>query len=225
MGARSDVFEKTQEQIESEIELYENDVYVYADEYVASLPEGSNPHNRLCFNGLLRYVYRHMFQPPTYEVIPGVGLKTTILDTRDIVMLYKVRDIFNDLSNRYQVEPLLANFCIFTGIPQALIFAWSRGNDIPCRDPALKPLWLNFGKLLNECSEHALSQSMLQGNFMAYATLKCWYGWREDGPAAIAQQSEQPTLLSRDDLEALADSVSSPALPASDREKVLPEIG
>ena len=225
MGARSDVFEKTQEQIESEVELYENDVYVYADEYVASLPEGSNPHNRLCFNGLLRYVYRHMFKPSSYDYIPGVGLRTTTLDTRDIIMLYKVRDLFYDLSNRYQVEPLLANFCIFTGIPQELILAWGNGNRIPCHDPALKQLWVIFNKSLIDGSEHALSQSMLQGNFMAYATLKCWYGWREDGPAAIAQQSEQPTLLSRDDLEALADSVSSPALPSPDREKVPPEIG
>jgi hypothetical protein len=66
---------------------------------------------------------------------------------------------------------------------------------------------------------------MLQGNFMAYATLKCWYGWREDGQATITQQSETPTLLSRDDLEALADSASGLGIPELDQIPEPSEIG
>ena len=39
--------------------------------------------------------------------------------------------------------------------------------------------WVAFAKKLDENSENALSDSMLGGNLMAYAQLKCWYGWTE----------------------------------------------
>jgi hypothetical protein len=212
-------------QVESQIDTLEEDMRMWAEEYIARLPEGSSPKNRLCFQGLLMHIHRRMFRPKRLEYSREYGIHNTTIDTRDILGLYRIYDVYRSLCSEYQQECLQAGFLNLTGISKDIFNQWSRGQSIPCKDPNLKHFWTDFTQLVNSNSEASLSTSMLQGNFMAYATLKCWYGWREDGQATITQQSETPTLLSRDDLEALADSASGLGIPELDQIPEPSEIG
>lgn len=54
-----------------------------------------------------------------------------------------------------------------------------------------RELWVGFAKRVKQGSEQSLSESMLSGNLMAYATLKCWYGWKEE-PQQLQVISETP---------------------------------
>ena len=67
-----------------------------------------------------------------------------------------------------------------SGIETITIRAWREGKQIPDYIGNI-PInaWAFFAEKVFINSEQSLSESMLQGNLMAYAQLKCWYGWQE----------------------------------------------
>ena len=69
-------------------------------------------------------------------------------------------------------------------------------------------MWVDFAKKINENSEMALSESMLQGNVMAYAQLKCWYGWSE-APQKIEITGPQAPALSQDEIHQIAEQAAN----------------
>ena len=91
----------------------------------------------------------------------------------------------------YKKEFTLNSFSFLTGIDELTINRWSEGKQIPDYADSNIPsnIWCIFAKKVKSNSEKALHDSMLNGNLMAYATLKCWYGWQETPQAQVIQVS------------------------------------
>ena len=84
------------------------------------------------------------------------------------------------------------SFYFFSGISIQTLNEWKNNRQIPDNNSGLPTsLWCDYSKRILNNSELALHNSMLDGNIMAYATLKCWYGWTET-PQQINVISQGP---------------------------------
>ena len=68
--------------------------------------------------------------------------------------------------------------------------------------------WQFFAEKVYNNSEQALSESMLQGNLMSYAMLKCWFSWSENPQVQqiqiIAPQQNANTIAQKYNFATLA---------------------
>ena len=162
---------------ENGAEVYEHEIKRLADEYISSLNDPDDIKNRITFSGLMRYIYNNFFKPTKDMVI--YNNRSSILDYSDIWLLMDIYNIFIDLCTKYKQEYTKNKFLTMTGISDDTIKNWKKGVKIPAHNGMPSDAWVAFAKKLDENSENALSDSMLGGNLMAYAQLKCWYGWTE----------------------------------------------
>lgn len=158
-------------------EVYEHEIYRLTDEYIAKLNDPDDIKNRITFSGLMRYIYNNLFKPDKNTVI--YNNRSSVLDYSDIWLLMDVYNIFINLCTNNKQEFTKNKFMTMTGISKDTLNNWEKGVKIPAHNGMPSDLWVDFAKKINENSEMALSDSMLQGNVMAYAQLKCWYGWTE----------------------------------------------
>lgn len=174
---------------EEDIEVYTNTFWYFVDEYISGLENKDDIKNRICFSGCLRYVYNHLFKPGFNDYI--INNRTSIIDYSDINELYFVYDLFLQLCSKYKIEYTLNGFLTLTGISKEVFLSWLEYKNIPKHDMKYSnDLWRDFVKKVKANSEQSLHESMLGGNLMAYATLKCWYGWKEEQTINVNQISQ-----------------------------------
>lgn len=162
------------------VEITENDIFRVAEEYINSVldfPEDITK-KRNTFYGCLKYIYSKLFQPSKYDRI--INNQNCLVAYSDIFSLYSLYDCFIDLCCKYHMEFTQNSFYFFSGITVATLQNWKDNIKIPEHDNSLaNSLWISYAQKIFNNSELALHNSMLDGNLMAYATLKCWYGWQE----------------------------------------------
>lgn len=97
------------------VEVFEDDIYVYAQQYIDSLPDASalcTP-NSNTFTGMIKYINRHMgFTKDMYA---------------DINILNNIWDIYTDLVYKYMQKPTIEEYCLLTGISRETIYSWMNG--------------------------------------------------------------------------------------------------
>lgn len=173
---------------EQDIEIYTNSFWYFVDEYISGLEDKEDIKNRICFSGCLRYIYNHLFKPGFNDYI--ISNRNSTIDYSDINELYFVYDLYLQLCSKYKIEYTLNGFLTLTGISKDIINNWQELKQIPKHDMKYSnDLWKTFVEKVKSNSEQALHESMLGGNLMAYATLKCWYGWKEEQTVNINQIS------------------------------------
>lgn len=168
----------------------EHRIIELAQEYIDYvLPDKQDINNRLAFSGCLRYIYTNLFKPSDYDIC--INNQLSKIPYQDIVSIQTAYNTFIDLCCMYKKEFSLSSFSFLTGIDERTINAWAENKCIPDYANSEIPTnaWMNFGRKLKANSEKALSESMLNGNLMAYAQLKCWYGWQETPQAQVIQVS------------------------------------
>ena len=171
---------------EEDIEIYTNSFWYYVDDYINSLNNPDDIKDRLCFSGCLRHIYRNMFKPGFDDYI--ISNRNSTIDYANINELYFVYDLYLQLCNKYKKEYTLNGFLTLTGISKEVFLSWLEYKNIPKHDVKYSnDLWRDFVKTVKSNSEQSLHESMLNGNLMAYATLKCWYGWKEEQTVNINQ--------------------------------------
>ena len=73
------------------------------------------------------------------------------------------------------------SFYFFSGISIQTLDCWKNNTRIPDNNMGLPTnLWSDYAKKIINNSELSLHYSMLDGNLMAYASLKCLFGWKEE---------------------------------------------
>ena len=157
----------------------ENRILELAEQYIYNiLPDKEDVNNRLAFSGVLRYIYSQLFKPSDYDIC--INNQNSKIPYNDIISIQTCYNTFIDLCCKYKKEYTVNSFSALSGIETITLRAWKEGKQIPDYIGNI-PInaWAFFAEKVFINSEQALSESMLQGNLMAYAQLKCWYGWQE----------------------------------------------
>ena len=99
-------------------EVYTNDIYFYADEYIASLPDPDELYklSSSTFTGLIKYVNRSM------------GFYKNKKMYEDIELLNNIWNIYTDLVYKYNQKPTIEEYALLIGISRDTIYTWLRGE-------------------------------------------------------------------------------------------------
>ena len=157
----------------------ENRILELAEQYIYNiLPDKDDVSNRLAFSGVLRYIYSQLFKPSDYDIC--INNQNSKIPYNDIISIQTCYNTFIDLCCKYKKEYTVNSFSAMSGIETITLRAWKDGKQIPDYAGNIPTnAWAFFAEKVFINSEQSLSESMLQGNLMAYAQLKCWYGWQE----------------------------------------------
>lgn len=163
------------------IDVYDDDMYMLADDYINSLPEErrDNIYNTTgnTFTGLIKYINRH------------INFSRDIL--ADINILNNIWDIYTDLVYKYNQKPTIMEYCILIGINTDTIYSWlngeTRANDYceklgSSRSDTIK-------KWQNEC-KMGRYKSAASGNVGGIFLCKAVDGMVETAPVQV-QNTEQ----------------------------------
>lgn len=99
-------------------EVYTNDIYFYADEYINTLPDPNELYklSSSTFTGLIKYINRSM----------GFDRNRKIHD--DIELLNDIWNVYVDLVYKYNQKPTLLEYCLLIGISRDTIYKWLNGE-------------------------------------------------------------------------------------------------
>ena len=179
----------------------ENDIRETAIDYIQSLDNPEDIKNRIVFSGCIRHIYKRLFQPDIKDIVRNN--RNSLIDYGKIDDLIYIYNAFIDLCCMYKQEYTTNKFLTLTGISRQQFNEWLNDRCIPEHDERIPmSAWHDFAKKIKENSEAALSDSMLSGNLMAYAQLKCWYNWKEDNTITINTNTNQ---ISQQTLEQIAE--------------------
>lgn len=98
------------------VEVFEDDIYIYAQEYIDSLPDASalSVPNSNCFTGMIKYINRHMgFTKAMYA---------------DINILNNIWDIYTDLVYKYMQKPTIEEYALLIGVHRDTLYSWLKGE-------------------------------------------------------------------------------------------------
>ena len=188
---------------QEEIEVYENKMWLLVDEYIDGLIDKDDIKNRLCFSGLLRFIYKHLFKPTVNDII--YNRRNSIINYSDINALYSVYNMYLDLCAKYKMEYTEMGFTVFSGIDIQTLTDWRNGKNIPAINGLSTSLWSAFSQRISKNSELALSESMLNGNTMSLAYLKCKYSWIEQSNIQVTANTNNNNIVPLSEIAAKHD--------------------
>lgn len=98
-------------------EIYENDIYMYADEYIKTLRSPDDIYNSIghTFTGMIKYINRHM----RFD-------KNVIC--ADINILNDIWEIYVELVYKYNQKPIIEEYALLIGVSRETIYSWMRGD-------------------------------------------------------------------------------------------------
>lgn len=96
------------------IEIYPDDMHIYAQEYEDSLPHPENLYklSSSTFTGLIRYINKKM------------GFTRAIYD--DINLLDDIWDMYIDIAYKYDQKPVLEEFALLIGCSRDILYSYAR---------------------------------------------------------------------------------------------------
>lgn len=101
---------------DSGLEIYTDDMYIYADEYIASLHDPDSIYNSAgnTFTGMIKYINRHMgFTKDIYA---------------DINILNNIWDVYTELVYKYNQKPTIEEYALLIGVNRDTIYSWIKGD-------------------------------------------------------------------------------------------------
>lgn len=129
---------------ESGLEVYPDDIAIYAAEYEASLahPENLYKLSSSSFTGLIKYINKKMgfsYNKKMYE---------------DIDLMSDIWTRYTDIVYQYDQKPVIEEFCLLVGMSKDTLYTWARGehrDDVSekfsCRRSDVVQSWLQECKL------------------------------------------------------------------------------
>ena len=166
-------------------EVYENRILEYADEYIQNLDAPSDDdriqlmHKPPVFRGMLKYIYINTFKPNNNLMCN----KHSIIDYNNIDQIMNIWSLYVGLCYKYQSNPTILNFEIFTGISDDVITSWGRDKAGSSKNAAYK-------SIRKECEAAAYDVAM-SGNPGGMFVLKACYGYTEQPQQIVITQSDQ----------------------------------
>ena len=136
----------------SGIEVYENDITKYLDQYIAEkdiVDMSKEPQSK--WNAALIYIYKNLFKGCKDN------LKGPDKDTYNDKLINDICDIYIELCYEYDKEVSINGFCFLTGIHKDTIYSWGR------EETRLGSSCSDLYKKLVENNEESLSDKLISG--------------------------------------------------------------
>lgn len=158
------------------IEIYTNEIYRLADEYINSLDDPTTITKSPIFRGMLKYIYLNLFRIRPDDI--KYNNKNSRIDYNDIDLLNGLWDVYTGLCYKYLQSPTILNFSIFTGIDTDTINTWRTGEYRGNGQGATSIYSVAVKRWQKEC-EAALYDGAATGNPGPMFLLKSNYGYTE----------------------------------------------
>lgn len=163
---------------ENDIEVYENKIKYYADEYINTLDDPDLIYNNpSLFTGMIKYIYKHLFKPGKNDKV--LYNANTLLDTGDIELLDNIWGIYTELCYKYSKRPTILNFSLMIGVDNRTIDTWRRGEFRAGEDGASSAHSQTVKKWLAECESSLVDGATERNSIGCIFALKANYGYTE----------------------------------------------
>lgn len=196
------------------VEIYENDIYILADDYIQSLGDNADIRNanKALFTGMIKHIYNNTF-------------RINKLDYNDIDTLNNLFDIYTSLCYRYNKKPTVLNFTLMIGIDKLTIDRWlnstvrsniyynTKGERIynllvykqqhpgeEIRQEASSSHSNSVKRWLSECESALLDGVAEQNSIGCMFALKANYGYRDNVVVNIQETETALTDRSREQI-------------------------
>ena len=168
------------------IEVYEDKIKYYADEYINTLddPESIN-NNPSLFTGMIKYIYKYLF-------------KNNPVNNDDISVLNNIFDIYTGLCYRYNKRPTLLNFSLLVGISNDTFNAWKNGEYRAGEGGASSAHSLMVKKWLAECESSLVDGATERNSIGCIFALKANYGYTETPQRVEIVNGQAPEQIAAD---------------------------
>ena len=197
---------------ENGVEVYTNKIKEYAEEYITY--ELNNPddiYNTQCFDGMIDYIYTHVFKPKRGDKI-YYNTRNTVLDTGDIDTLDDIFRQLKMLCGKYKKRVTLLRFCTLIGIGNDVISQWISGETRAGEGGASSAHCQTAKKWKLECESAAYSGAVDDNSVGCIFALKANYGYTET-PQRIEIVGNNTPALSQEDIKQIADQARKESIP------------
>ena len=175
------------------IEVYENDIYIYVEEYLDTLKDRDDIYNNgSLFTGMIKYVHKHVFKnnKPSYD---------------NIELLDSIWDVYTTLCYQYGKRPTLLNFSLLIGIDPSTFNTWAsgqyRGNGLGINSAHSKTV----KRWMKECESSLADGATEKNSIGCIFALKANYGWTEQ-PQRIEIVGNNTPQLTETEIAQIVDS-------------------
>lgn len=177
--------EKNTVKTESGIEVYEDKISEYLDQYIADhdiVDMHKEPQSR--WNAALLYINKYLFKPHL-EVLKS---ENRVSNTYDLEVVSNICDRYIELCYEYDKEISILGFSKLTGINQDTFYDWGDGSSRP-GSPACE-----IYKKLTQEREESLSNMLISGKrnpVGLLGALNRHYGWNMGQPRGSGAEKQQ----------------------------------
>lgn len=180
---------------ENGVEVYEDKIKYYADEYINTLddPDSIN-NNPSLFTGMIKYIYKRLF-------------KYNPVNNDDITVLDDIWGIYTELCYKYNKRPTLLNFSLMVGVSNDTFNAWKNGEYRRGENGASSEHSRTVKKWLKECESSLVDGATERNSVGCIFALKANYGYTET-PQRIEITGAQAPALSQDEIHQIAEQAS-----------------
>ena len=180
---------------ENGVEVYEDKIKYYADEYINTLddPDSIN-NNPSLFTGMIKYIYKRLF-------------KYNPVNNDDITVLDDIWGIYTELCYKYNKRPTLLNFSLMVGVSNDTFNAWKNGEYRAGEGGASSAHSLTVKKWLKECESSLVDGATERNSVGCIFALKANYGYTET-PQRIEITGAQAPALSQDEIHQIAEQAA-----------------
>lgn len=180
---------------ENGVEVYEDKIKYYADEYINTLDDPDNINNNpSLFTGMIKYIYKRLF-------------KYNPVNNDNITVLDDIWGIYTDLCYKHNKRPTLLNFSLLVGISNDTFNAWKNGEYRAGEGGASSAHSLTVKKWLKECESSLVDGATERNSVGCIFALKANYGYTE-APQRIEITGAQAPALSQDEIHQIAEQAS-----------------
>lgn len=170
---------------ESGIEVYEDKISEYLDQYIAEHSiEDMHKEPQSRWNAALLYINKNLFRPRP-EILKS---ENRVSNTYDLNIINNICDRYIELCYEYDKEISILGFCKLTGIVQDTIYQW--GAETSRLGSSASVIY----KKLSQEREESLSNMLISGKrnpVGLLGALNRHYGWNMGQPRGSGVEKQQ----------------------------------
>ena len=183
--------ELNSDEFKRQIEIYDSDIDLYTSEYIDNLSDETMIYKTMIFNGLLQYIYVHVFKYKGNTT--RYHNKNSTIDYSNTDIINHLIDIYISLCFKYNHIPSILGFSVMTGIDNQTITSWLNGEYRQVKNDNVYT-HSETAKRLKSICEHALLANATENNSIgSIFALKANYNY-SDQPKAEIPVSKPETI-------------------------------
>lgn len=177
------------------VEVYTDNIFQYADEYICNLNKPEDIYKKQCFAGMIKYISNNI---------------KSIINLDDLVLLDNLWNIYTSLCYKYNHVITIERYCMLINIHRDTFYSWYKGETRNNYCVELGSSRSDIVKKWDRESESSWQDEASTGNPGPMFVLKARRGWSEQAPA-VGMSEER--MLHRTKEQIAADYGVQEALP------------